>query len=363
MANKTVVLKDQAGNSIYPNVVKENLPASSIFYDDEAAGPDGVVETPSSGSWNIAPTLNLIDLDSGEIRTSITEEEYNNLKNGLYNSVIYFTEIPYDMYLQSKLFSTYDDSDKSLYCTFSSIKVTATSVSDISSTNIIYQLNIGQKDTSGNYPITIEKVMEIPFGSGSSGASGGGVNFLQATIERADEYGNPEGTYTGTVDPNKVNIVILNNVLDAKYTLLTNITDEGVGSATIIVHDQPMKLSLANNEIHMSPAGIYFHSIHITGKNVGTIYCNYYSNYPYRYGLRTFKDGIQTDIVCSGFVKVDGKQYAAVVIKPANDGFYIGYFDGTKLNSKLIDKTTDVDLWDQVFDVATGEEKDVVLPL
>lgn len=209
----------------------------------------------------------------------------------------------------------------------------------------------------------VDHVLSATGGSGSSGTSGSGVNLLQATIERADEYGNPEGTYTGTVDPNKVNIVILNNVLDAKYTLLTNITDEGVGSATIIVHHQPMKLSLANNEIHRSPVGIYFHSIHITGKNVGTICCNYYSNYPRRYGLGTFKDDIQADIVCSGFVEVDGKQYAAVVIEPANDGFYIGYFDGTKLNSKLIDKTTDVDLWDQVFDVATGEEKDVVLPL
>ena len=37
MANKTVVLKDLAGNSIYPNVVKENLPASAVFYNDEGA--------------------------------------------------------------------------------------------------------------------------------------------------------------------------------------------------------------------------------------------------------------------------------------------------------------------------------------
>ena len=40
MANKTVVLKDSAGNSIYPNVVKENLPASAVFYGDEAAAVD-----------------------------------------------------------------------------------------------------------------------------------------------------------------------------------------------------------------------------------------------------------------------------------------------------------------------------------
>lgn len=45
MTNKTVVLKDSAGNSIYPNVVKENLPASAIFYDDEgAAGANGIAK-------------------------------------------------------------------------------------------------------------------------------------------------------------------------------------------------------------------------------------------------------------------------------------------------------------------------------
>ena len=45
MANKKTTLKDSAGNSIYPNVVKENLPASAIFYDDEgAAGANGIAK-------------------------------------------------------------------------------------------------------------------------------------------------------------------------------------------------------------------------------------------------------------------------------------------------------------------------------
>ena len=43
MANKKTTLKMQTGNSIYPNVVKENLPASTIFYGDEgAAGANGI---------------------------------------------------------------------------------------------------------------------------------------------------------------------------------------------------------------------------------------------------------------------------------------------------------------------------------
>lgn len=104
----------------------------------------------------------------------------------MYNSVNYFTETPEETYLQSKLISAYDDSDKSLNCMFSSIKITATSETDISSTNIIYQLNIGQKDISGNYPITIEKVMEIPFGSNSGGGSGGSIPILDITLDEAD---------------------------------------------------------------------------------------------------------------------------------------------------------------------------------
>ena len=49
MANKTTTLKTQTGDNVYPNVLKENLPASAVFYGDEAAGPEGGVETPSGG--------------------------------------------------------------------------------------------------------------------------------------------------------------------------------------------------------------------------------------------------------------------------------------------------------------------------
>lgn len=125
-------------------------------------------EVGGGGGKSVPPTLSLIDMKTGEIRTSITEEEYNNLKNGLYNSVNYLTKTIYETSLQSKLFSNYNDISKSLDVLFSSITINATSETDISSTNIIYDLIIGQKDTNGNYPITIEKAHEIPFGSSGS---------------------------------------------------------------------------------------------------------------------------------------------------------------------------------------------------
>lgn len=45
MANKKTTLKMQTGNNIYPNAVKENLPASAVFYGDEgAAGVNGIAK-------------------------------------------------------------------------------------------------------------------------------------------------------------------------------------------------------------------------------------------------------------------------------------------------------------------------------
>ena len=46
MANKTIVLKDSTDNSIYPNVVKENLSASFVFYGGEGAmvGANGIAK-------------------------------------------------------------------------------------------------------------------------------------------------------------------------------------------------------------------------------------------------------------------------------------------------------------------------------
>lgn len=154
----------------------------------------------AAAGGSVSPTLNLLDFKTGEIRTSITEEEYNNLKNGLYNSVDYFTESEYEAYLPSKLFSIYNDEDKSLFCSFSSVKITGTPETGISSTNIIYQLNIGQKDTSGNYPITIEKETEIPFGSGSgSDSTLNLVNMddrtIRTSITETEKENIKKGTY------------------------------------------------------------------------------------------------------------------------------------------------------------------------
>lgn len=273
MANKTATLKNQAGDNIYPNIVGDNRNAAikdsttikhtlaenkiSLDLDEAIKGkidaalqkPSGLTKTELVGvgangqenveigdnltlangklaaaGGSVSPTLNLIDLNNDEVRTIITEEEYNNLKNGLYNSVNYYTETPDEAYLQSKLVSAYDDSDGSLNCVFSSIKLTGTSETDLSSTNIIYQLNIGQKDTSGNYPITIEKAMEIPFGSSSGGGGSSendNLNIIYLDMDANRIYGD--------YNNNKENIAIgTNRILFG--TSKVNITDNVVTS-------------------------------------------------------------------------------------------------------------------------------------
>ena len=85
MANKTVVLKDSAGNSIYPNVVKENLPASAVFYGDEAAGPEGEVETPAGGeSVNDLPVVELTGETTEVSDAAVKQKILANVNNNKY---------------------------------------------------------------------------------------------------------------------------------------------------------------------------------------------------------------------------------------------------------------------------------------
>lgn len=128
-----------------------------------------VYSIPSGGGKSVPPTLWLIDLDNLEARTTITEEEYNNLKNQLYNQVIYFPDTDYnDAYYLSKLVYAFNE--------FSFVQCHAVYDDTLNSDRIIsliqYYITIGEKDTNGNYPITIEKGYEMPFGSGSGSGEG-----------------------------------------------------------------------------------------------------------------------------------------------------------------------------------------------
>lgn len=125
----------------------------------------------SFGSGGVSPRLNLMDMDTGDVRTSITEEEKTNLENGLYNSVFYFDtskgeEGLYSVYFPEYIavldgaivFSIYD---ASLNEATQSMSITGSSV---------YSLEIGEPNEDKSYPITINKAIVGSFGGGGGGA-------------------------------------------------------------------------------------------------------------------------------------------------------------------------------------------------
>ena len=114
------------------------------------------------GGNSVPPTLLLIDMETEDVRTSITQEEKDNLEKGLYNQVLYPDGTAFGYYMPSKMLG-----DKLLDInTFAQfyLDMNAQSITSLA----LYGFSIGEKDTSGNYPITIEKQIDIPIGSGGS---------------------------------------------------------------------------------------------------------------------------------------------------------------------------------------------------
>lgn len=127
----------------------------------------------SGGSGaSVSPCLNLMDM-SGEpaVRTSITEEEKNNVENGLYSSVFYFD--PSSVIDEVSAYFPETASTVNGYFSFSKYNLSADETTQkitiLSSST--YDLNIStEKSEDGTYPITIEKISELDssFGGGGS---------------------------------------------------------------------------------------------------------------------------------------------------------------------------------------------------
>lgn len=127
----------------------------------------------AGGGGGVSPCLNLMDIENGSIRTSITEEEKTNLEKGLYNSVHYVDfslaeslgeAIELILYLPQPFISVGESigfSSCNLQFDKKTRIISATSYS-------VYTIAIGEKNTDGNYPITIEKLNDVNFGGGGS---------------------------------------------------------------------------------------------------------------------------------------------------------------------------------------------------
>ena len=133
------------------------------------------------GGASVSPCLNLMDM-SGEqttVRTSITEEEKNNIEKGLYNSVVY-SDPSSDIYDLSRFFpeTAMIVNGNLSFSTYNfSVDETANKVTISGSSS--YDLVIsGEKSEDGTYPITIEKMDEAFFGGGGGASVSPCLNLL-----------------------------------------------------------------------------------------------------------------------------------------------------------------------------------------
>ena len=167
------------------------------------------------GGASVSPCLNLMDMSVEQpvVRTSITEEEKNNLDKGLYNSVFYYDESWGETAELSMTFPQLLTKTGEIY---NAIIYTGLVSEDsgLISGLLIYTIEIGEKSTDGTYPLTIEKASEVPFGGGGGGSSLPDITstdvgkFLTVTSEQKTAWGSaPQG--------NSINAVIAKKVDDS----------------------------------------------------------------------------------------------------------------------------------------------------
>ena len=117
------------------------------------------------GGESVSPTLNLMDLEKRTVRTTITEQEKINLEKGLYNQVLYS---PIDdathmsIYTPTKFFSA---DGAYFFALFDGIIVTSDE-KYYCSTMSTYVFGVrSEPNTSGEYPIALEKMQTFNLGS------------------------------------------------------------------------------------------------------------------------------------------------------------------------------------------------------
>lgn len=149
----------------------------------------------TGGSESVSPTLNLMDLGEGTVRTTITEQEKLNLEKGLYNQVNYFRSNQgldgFSVYMPSKLFSIYGSY---LFCVMIAVDENNPVVNNLD----FYRLQVGEKNADGEYPITIQSgkdsgLPNVPFGTGGGSSD---TAIITLTAEQVQSLSQFEITFT-----------------------------------------------------------------------------------------------------------------------------------------------------------------------
>ena len=136
----------------------------------------------SGGGASVSPCLNLMDQETQGVRTSITEEEYNNLDKGLYNSVFYFDASAGPLGVISAFFPEPLTTQVSNIPGFSIFNFTVDEETEkitITGSSLYgIHIDVFNKNEDGNYPISIQKMEEATFGGGGGG--GGAIQEIEA---------------------------------------------------------------------------------------------------------------------------------------------------------------------------------------
>ena len=138
---------------------------SGFEYDEVT----NTLKASGGGGASVSPCLNLLDSETQGIRTSITEEEKNNLDKGLYNSVLYFDESAEPLGFISTFFP--EPLAETEFSIFNLTADEATQKITITGSSI-YHIEVFDKNEDGTYPISIQKIeeLEASFGGGGGGA-------------------------------------------------------------------------------------------------------------------------------------------------------------------------------------------------
>ena len=162
----------------------------SGFEYDEATN---TLKASGGSGASVSPCLNLLDQETQGIRTSITEEEKNNLDKGLYNSVLYFDESAGPLGFISTFFpEPLADTEFSIFnltADEAAQKITITGSS-------VYHIEVFNKNEDGTYPISIQKIEELEASFGGGG--GGAIQEIEAIKSTGGRSGDNQYTLSST---------------------------------------------------------------------------------------------------------------------------------------------------------------------
>lgn len=200
------------------------------------------------GGESVSPTLNLIDFQNMKIRETITEQEKINLENGIYNQALYTNRFDfvgqYALYTPSKLFS-FNGGISLAYIDDIVIIGNDAGFSKIS----LFRIELGEKNASSEYPITITKFSTLQLGDYKSINLFGNHSILvpNASTDTAINLYNHFINITGTDGDKK--IVIRFTIQSSKDTAINTIDNLS---------------TLLGNEFELGCSGIYS-TYNITG--------------------------------------------------------------------------------------------------